>query len=274
MFDADVVTQTCSRIMALQRQRLFAVSTCVRNNQAADAFVVSRLRTAGVPGEVKALFGVAGRIRKAVVTGTAIPSTVKGVPDQVLDEVALIIRANAAGLSQAEDLRKKAEADMRALAGKLPAADFVASIRGLSLMGLAVVVGEAGDLGGYATRERLWKRLGLAVFDGLAQGRVPKGLPAAEAKAAWTLRGYSPRRRAAIWSVADPMFRHQWAAAKGDEAPAHAAGPYGAVYGRRKAATAGREDWAPARREADARRIMTKTLVADIHRQWLREIRA
>lgn len=79
---------------------------------------------------------------------------------------------------------------------------------------------------------------------------------------------YSPRRRAEIWTIADSMFRHQWTGADEDAGTeAHATGPYGESYARRKAATADRE-WNGHRREADARRIMTKQFIEDLWKAW------
>lgn len=87
-------------------------------------------------------------------------------------------------------------------------------------------------------------------------------------------------RRAQIWSIVDPMFKHQWAGDKDAEGgnpvktgnavavASHAVGPYGRVYGARKASTTDREGWTPKHRDNDARRIMTKALVEDLWRVW------
>ena len=67
-----------------------------------------------------------------------------------------------------------------------------------------------------------------------------------------------------------------------DIIPAHSAGPYGEVYGARKAhtlprvaATADLDDkddnkWTPARCENDARRVMSKALLRDLWVEWRR----
>lgn len=142
----------------------------------------------------------------------------------------------------------------------LPAWKWAAGVKGLSLQGLACIIGETGDLSNYETKERVWKRLGLAVIDGIAQQRRSKPEEAAA-------HGYSPKRRAVIWSIADVLLRAQWRGEK-DGTPAHAIGPYGAVYGRRKAHTVNREGWTPKRRDNDARRVMSKALIEDLWRVW------
>ena len=155
--------------------------------------------------------------------------------------------------------RNRTEKAMRKLARSLPAWEWVEGIAGFGDLGLGIIVGETGDLFGYATKERVWKRLGLAVIKGERQQRKS----GAEAAAA---HGYSPSRRAEIWTIADSLFRHQWHSAK-EDAPAGPSGPYGAVYGRRKAHTVTRE-WTPKHQDNDARRVMTKSLVEDLWRVW------
>jgi hypothetical protein len=106
--------------------------------------------------------------------------------------------------------------------------------------------------------------LGLAVIGGRAQRKVA-GEGAAE-------QGYSPGRRSQIWAFcSDTMFRAQWRGA--DEAaglPARPIGPYGAVYAKRREATATRdpEEWTKARCHNDARRVMTKALMLDLWLVW------
>jgi hypothetical protein len=38
---------------------------------------------------------------------------------------------------------------------------------------LAIIIAEAGDLAGYSNPARLWKRLGVGLHAGQAQGRLP-----------------------------------------------------------------------------------------------------
>ncbi len=58
--------------------------------------------------------------------------------------------------------RRAVERRLEKLAGTLPVAPFVKATRGVGLLSLAAIVGEAGDLGAYRNHSALWKRLGLA----------------------------------------------------------------------------------------------------------------
>ena len=184
-------------------------------------------------------------------------------------------------------LRKNNEATMEALAEQLPIAEWAAGIRGLGSLGVAVIVAEAGiPICDYRTVSGLWKRLGLAVIGGERQQRKT----GAEAAAA---HGYSPGRRAQVWSIcSDSLFRAQWAGDKDADGkdpkktgnpvaiPAHPIGPYGDVYAARRAHTEPRiettaEDapaarWTKGRCHNDARRVMTKRLLADMWEAWRR----
>jgi len=98
-----------------------------------------------------------------------------------------------------ESQRKQCEKAMTNEAKTLPVAPWVEDVRGLGMLGLASIVGEAGDLSNYPNPAKLWKRLGLAVINGERQQRKP-GAEALE-------HGYSPSRRAVIWTLGDSMFR-------------------------------------------------------------------
>lgn len=64
---------------------------------------------------------------------------------------------------------KTVEKSMEAFAKQLPATQWVEGVRGFGLKTLAIIVGEAGDLGGYSNPGKLWKRLGLAPKDTYVQ---------------------------------------------------------------------------------------------------------
>lgn len=90
--------------------------------------------------------------------------------------------------------RKAVEKRLVVLAKGLPVAPWVEGTRGVGLLSLAAIVGEAGDLESYANPAKLWKRLGLAVMpDGTRQRRVG-GADALD-------HGYSPARRSVVWNI-------------------------------------------------------------------------
>jgi hypothetical protein len=267
----------------LQRTRQFCITSQSRCNRSCEAFI-ARYLGFDVNAEEdarKAVFKRAQALRESVERGDGENQHPRG-DDQVvhvLSVVTPIVLANKAARATWDALRTDVEDKMRDLARSLPVWAWVKQVRGFGELGLAVVIGETGNLSNYATQARVWKRLGLAVIDGARQGN-----PGTNAsKEAWIAHGYSPKRRAEMWAFfSDAMFRHQWRGPKRDPKTkevlldehgqpveaAHAIGPYGAVYGRRREITAEREGWTDARRQADARRIMTKAVIADLWRQW------
>jgi hypothetical protein len=185
-------------------------------------------------------------------------SLVAGIPPLALP----IIQMSYLARTAADGLRRQTEREMERLAATLPVASWQAAVKGFGRLGLAIVVAEAGrDLACYGTVAKLWKRLGLAVIDGERQRRKTDAALAA-------LHGYAPHRRAEMWTLADSMFRHQWKSG-GEDGEGSPAGPYGAVYARRRARTAETHpEWTKAHARDDARRVMFKALVADLWGAW------
>lgn len=290
---ADAFANTCSSppphpssdaLIGLQRKRRFCIKSQSRIDRSCEAFIAQALGLSyGMSEESKkALYKRAKRIRLAIEKGAVgRPDTVTRAPPSkrsatasgtsqtiATDEAAVaaacsvIVIQSAVARKAWDTLRLAVEADMRKLAQTLPVWDWAKTVKGFGALGAALIAAEAagprGDVGSYATKERLWKRLGLAVINGERQRRV-EGQAAIE-------HGFNPSRRAEIWTIADSMIRHQWNAATETEA-AGPAGPYGAVYMHRKSHTALRE-WHGFRKEADARRIMTKALIEDYWRVW------
>jgi hypothetical protein len=105
--------------------------------------------------------------------------------------------------------------------------EFLESTMGFGYGGLAMIVGEAGDLGNYANPGKLWKRMGMAPVNGqcCATWRAKGGLSATE----WEAAGYSPRRRSVMYQITDSMLKNK-------------ACPFYAVYIDRKAYLAAREE--------------------------------
>jgi hypothetical protein len=151
---------------------------------------------------------------------------------------------------------------------------FGRDIRGFGAGSLAVIVGEAGDLDSYATHSRLWKRMGLAVIDGVRQG----GLRSSAGREQWITHGYSPIRRSRMWNIGDSLI-------KGNRE-----GRYRGVYLARKDYERARATMAgltvapaakiPAKRRDEfmseihvhlrAQRYMEKRLLRDLWRAWRR----
>src|SRR3990167_4901722 len=144
--------------------------------------------------------------------------------------------------------RKATEKEMEHIARSLPLASFVEATRGFGYLGLAQIVAEAGPLSDYANPAKLWKRFGLAVFDGKAQRRTTD-------KELAIVMGFAPRRRAVMWNIGDSLIK------RGVE--------YRAVYLVRKAYEEEQHpELRPIQRHRRAQRYMEKRLLRDLWRAW------
>ena len=192
-----------------------------------------------------------------------------GKPQAAADEAAFLtvstdIGVVALAIEPLTARRKEIEKAMIGAARSLPAWRWAAGVAGLGDLGLAVIVGETGDLSHYPNFRHVWKRLGLMPFDGKACSvwRRTGGMPAG----GWEQVGYSPHRRAEIHAcVAEPMLKHQIAAGRKTSTEfGSPKGRYGDVYvARRERTKRDHSDWTKAHAHADATRIMSKALVAD-----------
>lgn len=95
--------------------------------------------------------------------------------------------------------RSKYEKELAKLARKLPAYDWVKSIHGLGDGGYASIIGECGDIYNYKSVSALWKRMGLAVFEGIRQRKMSNADDA-------LLHGYNPSRRSVMWNVGNGLI--------------------------------------------------------------------
>lgn len=172
--------------------------------------------------------------------------------------------------------RDEIEKEMCRLAKLLPVQRFIAATPGFSLIGLAVVIGEAGSLSNYAKISRLWRRLGYGMAPGhekhaYSTWRKKGGLTAED----WMKAGYAPRRLGQIVGVVSVplmMFKRK--------------NRYGEVYDRRRARTLithpewyidknGKQKVNPKTGEpssdhakVDAERIAMKSFIRHLWREW------
>lgn len=114
---------------------------------------------------------------------------------------------------------------------KMPAYAFWEGIRGLGPLGLALIIGEAGNLADYATHSKLWRRFGLHVGGGKAYYVKRAGMTGE----AWEAAGYCPRRRSVVYQITDSLLKSQIRKDKADPTKRIALGPYGELYLARKA---------------------------------------
>lgn len=119
-----------------------------------------------------------------------------------------VITKHVAWLKEISTEREKPEAAMRALARQLPVyQSFVKGTCGFAEIGLAMIVGEAGDLTNYSGPDKLKRRMGLAPYCGKAPSTWARcgGLKKRE----WTMIGYSRRRRSGMYVIAGALLKHK-----------------------------------------------------------------
>jgi hypothetical protein len=267
--EASNLQAICETMTELGRRRKFCISLANKQTNAAKAYVRSAcgFRGDATEGEREAVNKRAARIVEEFLSG----KPAKDGDDDILDAVVTELRLVRICLEPLELRRKEVEREMKKLTRSLPVAEWVDGIAGFGPIGLAIIVAESGNLSNYPHHKMLWKRLGLAPYEGQAYStwRMKGGLTADE----WTDAGYKPRRRAEIHAcIADPMSKHQLTSKeKSGTEYGGAKGRYGEVYVARRQATAiAHPDWKPAHARMDALRIMTKALVSDLWSEWRR----
>ena len=274
---ASAIASVVALIRSEHRKREFALDQRKRIGNATAAFVRTQMGwSLAIPEKEREA------IRKRVAAVVDAVTKGKVGPDTADDAMQFgpVIMASAAAAAGWDGIEDQTTKSMEKLAKQLPAYEWVKSVRGFGAVSFARIVGEAGDISVYSNPAKLWKRMGLAVMSGQRQGNPGKGATAVD----WTEHGYSGRRRSISWQMADTLFRAQWRGEK-EGVPAHAIGPYGEDYARKKAEYAARIEatadlpatdpakWTPARADKAARRYMEKAVLRDLWREWRRGAR-
>lgn len=91
--------------------------------------------------------------------------------------------------------------EISAIVEQLPVWPWWEGIRGCGALGLGLIVGEAGEVLDTKNPAKLWKRFGLGLVGGRAQGKV-----AGNPKLAIRM-GYSPRRRTIMHQVGEALMK-------------------------------------------------------------------
>lgn len=158
------------------------------------------------------------------------------------------------------------EKKMAASVASLDIELFIADVRGFSSTQLANIIGEAGDLANYATVSRLWKRMGMAVIDGVRQSKQSDKGKALD-------HGYNPSRRSAMWNIGETIIKAQVRSHKDEDGEktgeSYSLGYLGQVYLDRKADYASRHpEKTKAHIHNDAKRYMEKRLLKMLWKAW------
>lgn len=257
--DADKpASPSVDQLAELQVRRKTYIAAVNKQTNAIKALVRRALgwRYDEEDGDREAVNKRASRIVTAALAG----KDQKAEDEAVFAALAADLAVFAAAIEPMQKARHEVELEMKRLARKLPVFAWAREVKGLGELGLAVIIAEAGDLAKYPKKGHLWKRLGLAPHQGKAYStwRTKGGLSAED----WTAAGYSPRRRAEVYAViSEPLFRAQ----------SVAAGPYRAIWERRREATSiAHPDWTKAHSHMDGLRVMTKYLIRDLWVAWRR----
>ena len=228
------LTAVIKELVGVQRQRVFAITQKSRSDRAIESLIaqVIGFQIDADAKQRKEIFAQAKAFRLQVEKGDE-----RVMGHNSLASYVPTILASAGTRETWDKLQDSAEKKMVELAKLLPVYEFVKSVKGFGLVGLAAICAEAGiPIGDYRTVSGLWKRMGLAVIGGERQQRK-RGKEDAEA------HGYSPKRRSQVWQFfSDSMFRHQWIADKDEDGkdpkktgkevavPAHPGGQIGRAH--------------------------------------------
>jgi hypothetical protein len=276
MLTPDELNRICRRIQEFQVHRKHAIKL---ENKCMNAIIAMAARYCGYDANAeesarKKLFGRAERIVSRGLKGKPQDEADLDVAKEIQGELEMI----ALMLPPLVSHRARIEGEMDALAEELPGGELIAATPGFSRHGLAIIVGEAGNLLNYPKKGHLWRRLGLGLMPGKGQHafstwRMKGGLNSEE----WETAGYSPQRLAQVYGVVTEQLIKFKAKSK-----------YGEVYARRRARTLiTHPEWyldkdgnqkiskdtgepSSAHAAKDAARVMVKALLRDLWSEWRR----
>jgi hypothetical protein len=242
-----------AEIRSWHRQRCFAMEHRKRADLALLAFLRSQLGwSLALPeAERKA---IAAQAMKLLALGEKVfKGKATGIDNPAFGQWAGVILAAISARKVWDDIEAAAVKEMARLATSLPVwSSFGEAVRGFGPVSLAVIVGEAGDLAGYANPGKLWKRMGLAVFDGIRQGGLAKGASAD----AWIAHGYNRQRRSRMFVIGDCLVKVN-------------RGEYRAIYDARKEYEKARDpEIKPIKAHRRAQRYMEKRLLKNLWQAW------
>jgi hypothetical protein len=265
-------------LVSLARRRKFAIKIQQKIDRALESYIRmnftdwrptdSESVRAEYNKKVAALIKEARTVYKKAANGSgAIIET--DLPHDLIT----IVQMTDASRGPSDKVRDDSTAAMEAIAAQLPVAAWVESIPGAGILGLALIVAEAGPLDNYANPEKLWKRLGFAPYDGHAGSTWKRETwrPRKLDKDEWIANPFSGERYAAMYTIALWLVNKQWvSAAKAGADEGHPNGRYGEVYAARRAHTlVTHPEWTPGHRRADGLRIAFKQFLVDLWEQWV-----
>lgn len=238
------VDALCDSLIIPDRQRRAAMKTTIMLENQLAAYSRSMLGyNAFNKDTCDSIKERAEKLVKAIVNGEPTDED-----RWIVSAVRLQYEAVKPSLDSLAAIRKEAEKDMKAIAAKLPVFGWVKSIKGFGGGNLAYIVAATGNLSKYSTVSKVWKRLGLAVFEGDRQGS-PKSKSAED----YIRHGYNKHRRCVAYLLQSSLIK--------------AEGPYKAIYDARKVYELTRVE-TKLHAHNRAMRYMVKRAIADLWGQW------
>ncbi len=267
------LARLCNHIIELHRNREAAVRSRVMMENRLRAVIMEKLGyNSRLSKEERGSFVTRAN---AVIKLVAKTPLGKPLPASVPDPG--FVRGMLSGVDALKVREDGLGKDMDRLARQLPVAAWYRTVRGLgktSLLSLAQIVGECGDLSNYSGPMKLWRRMGCAPFTFNGETLMPstwkrrkaegKGLPA---KLWSTLEdedgqehvGYCDQRRKVAWNVGDCLMKQN-----GD-------GPYRKRYDDARARIAETHpEYSDGRHDKHARLLCVKLFLKDLWRAWRR----
>lgn len=286
----------CQQLQELQRQRVCMLKTRIMlENRLVSSVAVSLGYRSGLEEADRKKAWDAARASIKRITGGSGNETEHGLAPLVTEATRAIDGFNR----HVSVLEKR----MEKLAAKLPVASWVAAPeqRGFGIKSLAILVGECGDLAGYANPGKIWRRMGCAPFE--SQGIMRMGSRWKSAKPGlsseeWESFGYSPRRRSVAYVFGENLVKlnfvggdtsyetdaglasdelNSGAVGTGDvniETDENRAGPYRSRYDTVKAAklALASDDWPKLRCHRHAMLLAVKLLMRELWKTWNPEL--
>lgn len=263
------MTRVAEELQRLQRKRTIVLKSRNMNANRLQAVVAVQMGYSSALGEKQRekYFGEASKVIAKIEEQAF--TREKGQwsyhPEAEIDHpLGSIIIASLFGIHALEVEKEKLEKVMREWAAKLHVAKWVerADQRGFGILFLAIVVGECGDLAGYANPGKVWRRMGCAPYTN-GEGEVHMGATWKAGKEGkltadeWSDFGYSPRRRSIAYLIGEGIVKQN-----GD-------GPYRKRYDSAKEAAAeNHPDWKPLRCHLHGMLLGTKLLLKNLWIEW------
>lgn len=247
-------TFTCRQIQALQKEKVFLLGVRLILDSKLGSYVARLL------GDSQEL-AEADRIVLRRQAEQLIVSIEKGKAvnhEEIARRISLLVTTNRVNRNGFNILLRETEKKMCSLAETLGPAEWVKGIRGVGILSLATIVGEAGDLSNYPNPGKLWRRLGLAPYNGKMGSTWRKGFEGKLTAEQWTDFGYSPRRRSASWMIGKAIMMQN-------------KGTYRARFEEAKSKSKANEqhsDWSDGRHNNHAMLLATKRFVLDLWKKW------